>query len=234
MLGKVEQLSTAAGEREVTSRIAGQDSDGTAGRLRIRIRELGLEDNVRMVARFVPTPQVSEHLYASDLVVLPYEHVTNSGVLASAALCGRAVVASRVGGMSEAVALTQAGLLVPPRRPIPLAAALNRMLEDTPLREETEKLTLEGARLHYRWDAIGRRLDQLYREVTRPVKRLLLVSPVVFIPARCGAAAHTAALLAEVEAAGWEVTYVLVDLFRFRVGGRLQTQASLLDEAAET
>lgn len=51
------------------------------------------------------------------------------------------------------------------------------------------------------------------------MKKLLLISPVVFLPARSGVATHICGLLDYLEAEEYEVTYLLVDLFRFRVGG---------------
>lgn len=49
---------------------------------------------------------------------------------------GRAVVASRVGGLPENVCPGETGLLVPPARPAPLAAAVARLLADDELRAE--------------------------------------------------------------------------------------------------
>jgi len=47
--------------------------------------------------------------------------------------CGKAVVASAVGGIPEVVAAEETGLLVPARNPTALAAAVVRLLGDRPL-----------------------------------------------------------------------------------------------------
>ena len=46
---------------------------------------------------------------------------------------GHAVEASRTGGFGELVRATEAGILVPPGRPEPLARALERLLSDREL-----------------------------------------------------------------------------------------------------
>ncbi|MEX0673512.1 MAG: glycosyltransferase, partial [Gaiellaceae bacterium] len=47
---------------------------------------------------------------------------------------GRAVVATSVGGLADAIVDGETGLLVPPRDPAALRAALVRLLEDPGLR----------------------------------------------------------------------------------------------------
>jgi D-inositol-3-phosphate glycosyltransferase len=68
--------------------------------------------------------------------------------------CGRAVVASAVGGLGETVVDGTTGLLVPPRRPDLIAASLRRLLDDEPLRR---RLGRAGARRskRYGWDRIA-------------------------------------------------------------------------------
>jgi glycosyltransferase involved in cell wall biosynthesis len=56
-------------------------------------------------------------------------------VALEAMTAGVALVASRVGGLPEAVADGETGLLVAPGDPVALAAALDRLMADAPLRE---------------------------------------------------------------------------------------------------
>lgn len=77
---------------------------------------------------------VAACLAAADIVVLPslYEGLGVAALEAMAA--GRAVVASRVGGLGEAIAHEETGLLVPPGDPRELGAALGRLAGDAALR----------------------------------------------------------------------------------------------------
>ncbi|MGH8518366.1 MAG: glycosyltransferase [Panacagrimonas sp.] len=74
-------------------------------------------------------------LGALDLLVHP-AYMEGLGVsLLQASAAGVPIIASRAGGMPEAVADEQTGLLVPPGDAVALAAALRRMLDDANLRQ---------------------------------------------------------------------------------------------------
>jgi glycosyltransferase involved in cell wall biosynthesis len=94
------------------------------------IEALGLSSNVRIIDRFVPDDEVSLYFSAADLVVLPYESATQSAIIPIAYACERPVVASRVGGLPEAVRDGETGLLVEPRNPAALAEAITRFYRD--------------------------------------------------------------------------------------------------------
>jgi glycosyltransferase involved in cell wall biosynthesis len=70
---------------------------------------------------------------ALDVAVLPSYREAQGIVILEAMALGRPVVASRVGGIPEMITDGQTGLLVPPRDPGALAAAIVRLLTDHPL-----------------------------------------------------------------------------------------------------
>jgi glycosyltransferase involved in cell wall biosynthesis len=94
------------------------------------ISALGLASNVRIIDRFVPDDEVSLYFSAADLVVLPYESATQSAIVPIAFAFERPVVATRVGGLPEAVRDGETGLLVEPRNPTALAEAIIRFYEE--------------------------------------------------------------------------------------------------------
>ncbi len=94
------------------------------------ISDLGLASRVRVIDRFVPNDEVSLYFSAADLVVLPYESATQSGIVPIAYAFERPVVATRVGGLPEAVCDGETGILVEPRNPVALAVAIIRFYED--------------------------------------------------------------------------------------------------------
>jgi len=67
---------------------------------------------------------------ALDVAVLPSHHEAQGLVILEAMALARPVVATRVGGISEMVEHEVTGLLVPPRDPAALAAAIVRLLQD--------------------------------------------------------------------------------------------------------
>ncbi|MBZ0158658.1 MAG: glycosyltransferase [bacterium] len=95
------------------------------------ISDLGLASNVRIIDRFVPDDEVSLYFSAADLVVLPYESATQSAIVPIAFAFERPVLATRVGGLPEAVRDGETGLLVEPRNPTALAEAIIRFFEES-------------------------------------------------------------------------------------------------------
>jgi hypothetical protein len=81
------------------------------------INALGLASNVRIIDRFIPDGEVSLYFSAADLVVLPYESATQSAIVPIAYAFERPVLATRVGGLPEAVRDGETGLLVEPHDP---------------------------------------------------------------------------------------------------------------------
>jgi glycosyltransferase involved in cell wall biosynthesis len=115
--------------RRVQLWIAGSGPERAA--LERQAGELALGDRVRFLG---PRSDVGDLLAACDLFVLP-SRLEGLGVAALEAMAaGRPVVASRVGGLGEAVVEGRTGLLVPPDEPEALSAALGRILGDDDLR----------------------------------------------------------------------------------------------------
>ncbi len=100
--------------------------------LEARASALGLAAAVRFTGN---QDDVPSWFACAELTVLPSygdEGVPQS--LMQAAGCGLAAVATPVGAIAEAVIDGETGLLVPPRDPAALAAALERLMTDAPLR----------------------------------------------------------------------------------------------------
>jgi len=99
--------------------------------LRARVDELGLSDSIVFAGMRSDIPQI---LHASEVVLLPSIYGENlPTVLMEAGGCGRPVVASDVGGISDIVADDETGLLVSPGDSRGIAAAVNRLLDDPDL-----------------------------------------------------------------------------------------------------
>jgi glycosyltransferase involved in cell wall biosynthesis len=93
-----------------------------------------LRDRVPAAVGFVAPSEVGGYIDRAAFVVCPSRR-EGYGVIARQALAhGRPVVASRVGGLAEAVRDGETGLLVPPRDTAALRTALERLLGDPELR----------------------------------------------------------------------------------------------------
>lgn len=83
---------------------------------------------------FVRPAQLGRYLERAAVVVCPSRREGYGVVARQAMAFGRPVVASAVGGLLDAVVDGETGLLVPPRDPASLRAALERLLGDAELR----------------------------------------------------------------------------------------------------
>ena len=72
----------------------------------------------------------------AGVVVLPYTDATQSGVVPVAYNYGKPVVATNVGALSDCVLDGETGLLVPPRDPKSLAAAIVRLIKNPTLAQK--------------------------------------------------------------------------------------------------
>jgi glycosyltransferase involved in cell wall biosynthesis len=96
---------------------------------RALVQQLGLGDAVQFVNGYVPNEDMPRYFSAADVVVMPYLEATQSGVVQLAIGFERPMIATSVGGMPEAVADGETGLIVPPADPAALAEAVLRYFE---------------------------------------------------------------------------------------------------------
>ncbi|MHA7815621.1 MAG: glycosyltransferase [Pseudohaliea sp.] len=94
------------------------------------VRSLALEGRVRIENRYLSHEEVATYFAAADAVVLPYRSVTASGVAKLAFGCGRAVIASDLAPLRDAVTHDVTGLLFTPEDPQALAAQLIHFFAD--------------------------------------------------------------------------------------------------------
>jgi glycosyltransferase involved in cell wall biosynthesis len=93
--------------------IVGEFYDPVDKYLRL-IRECGIGQHVRVENRYALNEEVPGIFEQADVLVLPYVSATQSGVARIAFSNGLPVIASRTGGLSEAVIENVNGLLFPP------------------------------------------------------------------------------------------------------------------------
>jgi glycosyltransferase involved in cell wall biosynthesis len=117
-----------------------------------QIAQLGLADRVTLVDRYVPNEEVALFFRAADLVVLPYESATGSGVLQIALGLGCPAVVTDMGGLREIVVHGETGLVVPPRDSTALARAIIRYFGEGLGSTFVENIHRYQAR--FSWDAL--------------------------------------------------------------------------------
>jgi len=94
------------------------------------IRNLGLEEHVTIINRYVPNEEVGLYFAAADVVVLPYVEATQSAVVPIAYSFHKPVITTDVGGLAEVVKDGETGLIVPPRDSAALTKAVIQYFEN--------------------------------------------------------------------------------------------------------
>lgn len=134
-----------------------------SGPLEAQIQALAGELGLGQQCRFEPaTDQVTDWLRAMDIFVLPSRTEALSNSLMEAMACGRAVVASEVGGNPELVIPEETGLLFPSGDVAALAAALTRLAGDRELRARLGARAAEFIGERFTLAAAGRRMGEIY------------------------------------------------------------------------
>lgn len=117
--------------REWTATIAG---DGEVEAFRARAEALGLSNRVKFLG-WSDESRSRELLTHSDIFVLPSRNEGLPVAIVEAMAYGLPVIATPVGSVPTAIDNEISGLLVPPRDPATLAAALARLMDDVHLRQ---------------------------------------------------------------------------------------------------
>jgi glycosyltransferase involved in cell wall biosynthesis len=140
--------------------------DREAARARRLIEELSISDSAQVRSWLAPA-DVAQLLAEADVFVLPSLSEGQPIALLEAMANGLCVVASDVGGIPEMVEPGRSGLLVPAGDPDALGAALRRVLSDVDLRAALGAAARERVLDRFDLDAVWRRFDDLYRQVSR-------------------------------------------------------------------
>ncbi len=138
--------------------------EATEGVPRVIVGDGPLRDGIPEAVGFVPPVELGQYYERASVVACPSRR-EGYGVVAREAMgYGRPIVAAAVGGLTEAVQDGISGLLVPPRDPRALRAAIERLLDDTDLRRRLGAAGRDMARVEFSWDAATSATVAAYRE----------------------------------------------------------------------
>lgn len=131
--------------------------------LRALSLELGLEDQVHFLGERSDAGAVFRD--AADAIAVASRIESFGLVAAEGGASGRAVVASRVGGLPEVIQDGTTGLLVPPGEPAAFASALGRLARDRDLRTTLGKAARARVLENFTADRTTQSFEDLYAEL---------------------------------------------------------------------
>lgn len=99
-----------------------------------------------------------------SLVALPYVDASQSGVISTAYGFKKPVVVTDVGSLAESVDNNVTGLIIPPRDPEALAAAIVRLMKDAELRKRMGENGYRKLHTDMSWERIVAMTEDVYRQ----------------------------------------------------------------------
>jgi glycosyltransferase involved in cell wall biosynthesis len=131
--------------------------------------ELLSSQQIVFKAEFIPDEKMELYLKASDVMVLPYNQIFQSGVLFLSYTFGLPVVATEVGSFKEEVVEGRTGFMCRPGDPEDLARAIDDYF-DSGLYSNLEKTRAEikeHARVHHSWAAVADLTRSAYAQLQK-------------------------------------------------------------------
>ncbi len=139
--------------------------------LRNLAADRGVTDSVVFDTRYIPMAEVAGLMDLAAVVVYPYRNSTQSGALQLAYAFGRPVIATRVGGLPEAVEEGRSGFLVSPEAPPELAEAIIKLVNNPALAAEMGAYARHLSETRYSWQPIAEQILSVYQGVLNQTGR---------------------------------------------------------------
>ena len=145
--------------RNIKLMVVGSFGDDKEDYMQI-IKENQIEDSVEVIDNYTPDNEVEKYFAACDLVVLPYESATQSGIVQIAYGFEKPVIVTNVGGLPDVVTDGKTGYVVEAKSPEVLAKAVEKYYVEHKEKEFSEGVKEEAAR--FSWDRIVEKIEYFF------------------------------------------------------------------------
>jgi len=170
LVAAFRQLATC--HQEVRLMIAGkphEDAEMHWAQIQEQIAGDANRERITATAQYIPDSDTEVYFKASDVLVLPYKHVFQSGVLFLAYSFGLPVIATDVGSIAEDLVPGRTGFLCRPGDPADLARAIEEYFDsdlfDNLARRRPEIKQFASER--HSWDGIAGTTQKQYADLLR-------------------------------------------------------------------
>lgn len=127
------------------------------------INKYEINEKIRTDIRFIPDDEVEYYYSASDLVILPYKDVYQSGVIQLSYAYAKPVVATDIGPFKEIVFDGENGFLCKPNNPKSIEDTIERAINR---KNDFEKMGQNGRKLiekNFSWKDIASNINRIYK-----------------------------------------------------------------------
>jgi len=133
------------------------------------ITRRGIRDRIIEKIEYVPDEATELYFKAADVLILPYTHIFQSGVLLLGYSFGLPVIAADVGSLKEDVIEGKTGFIFKPQNSSDLASVISKYFESELFRNlETRRAEIRAyANERYSWDKVAAITTVVYSELLR-------------------------------------------------------------------
>lgn len=156
----LEAMPIILKEKDINLLIAGEFWELKEETLK-QIKELGIGNKIKIVDQYVPNEDVGKYICAADIIVLPYVHATNSGIVQTAFGLKRPVIVTDVGGLPEVVTDNKTGFVVPSKNAKAIANAVLRFYKEKKAAAFAKGIEQEKGR--FSWDRMVENIESFLR-----------------------------------------------------------------------
>lgn len=121
------------------------------------IQDEKIQDCVEVIDEYTPDNEVEKYFAACDLVVLPYESATQSGIVQIAYGFEKPCIVTNVGGLPDVVTDGKTGYVVEAKNPEKLSEAIVKYFEEDKVEEFAKGVREEAYR--FSWDRMVEIVD---------------------------------------------------------------------------
>jgi starch synthase len=143
---------------DLTITIAGE------GNMKKYKKSIAEKSNIVVLNRFIPDEEVAELFQKTTLVVLPYTHGSQSGVIPIAYAFKKPVVVTDVGSIPEVVEDGKTGFVIPPKNVNALVEAIIKLLQNDELRNEMGEYAYKKMKKELSWVKNAEKTAKIYKE----------------------------------------------------------------------
>ena len=123
------------------------------------IKQCGMEEFIQIYSGYVSDNEVGLYFTACDVVVLPYESATQSGIVQVAYGFNKPVIATSVGGLLDVVIDGKTGFLIPPHDSTAIASSVLSFVRHED--KEQFNTNIKAEKYKFSWDRMNEVINEL-------------------------------------------------------------------------
>jgi len=152
--------------KEVILLIAGKPWHDNFSKYEEIIKDLKIEKYCKLDIKFIDHKDVSLYYASSDIVVLPYRRIYQSGVLMMSLCYKKPVIVSDLPSFKEIIVDQETGVFFSSDDSLSLAHAVSKLMSNNNLMELVRKNAYNLMEQKFSWQRIGKLTNDAYNKIS--------------------------------------------------------------------